>query len=219
MINEYLIKGLKAHKNLGGGDASPSYFVVIKDVSQKNECNKDSLEFSLMEVHEDIDSFFENSSVTNKSFTITTNMVLDENDLYSSKLIGFEGRESASNTNTNPINTSHRIEVIETTLEKTIDIEFSKPYKSKKIETRQIENEGNITEENIEISLLPSIIVNIEKEYESLYRKYSTEYKQNEEGDYIGVKITFQNLKTKMKYPTIKITIIGEDNPSYQPNT
>lgn len=82
---------------------------------------------------------------------------------------------------------SHKIELLQTTLSKKIDIEFNEAYDSE-----------------------PAIVVTINKKYETLYRSYSTDFIKNDGGKYIGVTIIFNSLKTKQTYPDIKITIIGD---------
>ena len=195
MINTNIINSLNPHDKINNQDISFPYFIIIESAKEKTECNQDYLELNLIQVNDSITNILNNNdSIFRKKLSITGVLELDENDLYYSKLIGFESENSSPQENNTYTNISHHIEIIETQLNKTINIEFSEKYLT-----------------------MPSIIVNIEKQYESLYRSYSIEYKKNNKEEYIGVNISFNNLKTKNLYPEIKITIIGDENPNYQP--
>ena len=184
MINKNLLDALKPHNN-------PTYFTVIKDVEQSTECNQDTVELTLHQIHNKDLSEIENETnqITEKSLTISSNLDVDDSGLYRTKLIGYESYSKVKRVKPQLEGiTSHKIEVIQAYLSKEIEIEFNDSY--------------------IDI---PSVIVNIDSEYEMLYRSYSTEFILNDENKYIGVKIIFNNLKTRREYPYIKITIIGDE--------
>lgn len=217
MINTYIINGLNPHEKINESDMSPEYFMIIKKATQKTECNQDYLEFDLVQVNQKLSDIIDNTSNFNKKLSITGVIEIDDNDLLSTKLIGFESGSDNSQVN-NPVNTSHYIEVVETQLEKEIEIDFSREYIGQKEEiTTLLDEEGQEIEGTKKIEVAPpSVIVNIDKQYENLYRSYSTEYKKDGQDNYIGVKIYFNNLKSKKNYPMVRINIIGEKNPNYQ---
>lgn len=84
--------------------------------------------------------------------------------------------------------TSQKAESIVTELQKEIEISFNNEYKK-----------------------IPSVILTIDKD-NKLYSGYSLDFEQDENLNYIGVKISFENLKRKKEYGDINITIIGEPN-------
>ena len=191
MINTNIITGLKPHNQISLSDISSSYFVAIKDIEQKSECNQDCIEFTLCQIYKPLQDLTNEYDNIDKKLTISGSVESDNNGLYYTKLIGYESRVKNSNdTEEEYEENSHHIEILETKLSKEIDIDFSEQY-----------SEG-----------IPSVIVNIEKKYENLYKEYSTEYKKDENDNYTGVVISFKNLKTKKNYPFIKITIIGDSN-------
>lgn len=179
MINSNLIEEFKPKSGNG-----INYFFIISEIEQPDSiCNQDSIVFTLNKINLPLSYINPKDNTLTKKFTITSNVNLDKNGNYFSKLIGY----------TNTINEKppekeeifREIEIVQTKLQKEIEIDFVNVY-----------------------SQIPSVIINIDKEYESLYRTYSTEYKKDRD-KYIGVKIIFNNLKTKTKYPDININIIG----------
>lgn len=189
MINKNILNELKPHYKTDSTDISPDYFFVIGNVEQKNEgCHDEKITFEMYQINKSLNTILPNEYLK-KNLTIT-NVVEVEKDKIYPKIIGFETNEITSKNNISPSTEyphSHFIEVIETTLAKTIEIDFNHIYTEK-----------------------PSVIINIDKDYESLYRKYSLDCKKNKDNNFYGVKIFFENLKTKTNYPTIKITIIGD---------
>lgn len=185
MINENIINGLNSHE---GSNTAPYYFYAIKGIEQRNECNQDSIIFTLYQINEPLESMSE-SIFFKKNFTITATTDLDADGLFSSKLIGYESKERIIE-NEGVQQDSHSIEVIETKLSKEIIINFSESLKR--------------DEE------LPAVVITIDKEYKKLYSGYDTEFFDDNEGNLSGVKITFNNLKTRNSYPVIRIVIIGD---------
>lgn len=221
MLNEDLRKGLTPKND-------PDYFIAIYDISQDNDCNQDSIKFTFHQINKNLFEIEEDSIVTEKTLSISSNLEMDDLGLYKTKLVGYEFKKgerlvdckkctycieneshvkSCSQERTNFSLTkkikcsvysptaendisSHYIEMIQIPLSKRIEIDFTQPYTD-----------------------IPSIIVNIDKEYELLYRSYSCEYIKNSDDKYIGVSIIFNNLKTRSNYPDIKITIIGDSKP------
>ena len=230
MINTNILQGLKPHCKEGETDTSPTFFTIIRDVEPKTECNQDDIEFTLYRVNKDIREVLDGSTFYKKKFTVTSRMEITDEDLYTTKLFGYESDmkilsrckncKNCLSDSSNILYCSenyekfdkdktiwcphfsykyeeipkNHIEIIETTLQKTIDIDFNNVY------------EG--VDRNNALKYV-SVIVNMEEEYESLYRSYSTEYKRNEDNNITGVKISFKNLKTKQSYPHIRVTIIG----------
>ena len=220
MLSRNLCEGLKPKEE-------PNYFVAIYDITQGNDCNQDTINFTFHQINKNLFEVEEDSIVTEKTLTISSNLETDDLGLYKTKLIGYElkkgekfvdctkciycienedhtkscnqGRTNFSLTKKikcsiySPIIksiSSHYIEMIQIPLSKKIELDFTQPYTD-----------------------IPSVIVNIDKEYELLYRSYSCEYIKNSDDKYVGVSIIFNNLKTRNNYPDIKITIIGDSKP------
>lgn len=191
MINKNILNELKPHYKTDSSDISPNYFIAIGNVKQENEgCYDEKITFELYQINKPLSEVLTSDEYLKKDLTIT-NVIEVEDDKVYPKFVGFEKNEMISKNNISTPKTiyphSHFIEVIETTLSKTIEIDFNHIYKEQ-----------------------PSVFINIDKDYASLYRKYSLNYKKNKNNNYYGVKIFFESLKTKVSYPTVKITIIGD---------
>lgn len=82
--------------------------------------------------------------------------------------------------------TSQKIESIVTELQKEIELSFNNKYKK-----------------------IPAIILTIDKDNQ-VYSNHSLKFTQDDNLNYTGVKILFENIKRKKNYGDINITIIGE---------
>lgn len=207
MINKNIIEGLKPHCETS---YSPSYFIAITDIEQSENCGQESIKFSLCQINkplweckvkddngnvvEIIPGLLDSDSVYyTKDLTVTGIVEMNDKGYYYTKLIGYEGNVSAitDNRETEVIQQSHYIEVIETRLSDKISIIFEEEQET-----------------------LPSILIDMDKKYKGvLYKDYDLEFKEKNELDtvkYTGVTITFNSLKTKKEYPMIKINIIGD---------
>lgn len=183
MINENLLKSLEPNDD-------PVYFLAIKKIEPFTECNQDTLKITLHQINKNLNTIeASDPNITEKTLTISSNLDIDNEGLYKTKLVGYESYSKKLIENNEELNglSSHKIELLQTTLSKKIDIEFNEAYDSE-----------------------PAIVVTINKKYETLYRSYSTDFIKNDGGKYIGVTIIFNSLKTKQTYPDIKITIIGD---------
>lgn len=204
MINENIIRGLKPHTKINQADVSPNYCMIIEDVEQKEECNQDIVEFTLCQVNKSLQDILNNNIYSRKTLKIIANMDLNDDDFISTKLVGYEGVPEEDLEETPQYTNSHLMEVIDVILKKEIDLRFSRVYK------KEVTGDNTDLEVNLNKPVLPAVIINIDKKYEKLYTSYSLEYETDGNGDYIGVKITFNGLKSKSSYPNIKIVIIGE---------
>ena len=219
MINENIRKGLLPQpcpyedkeckekiENLESPYEGPKYFVVINNILQKSECNQDSIRFELLKINKDIYDVINDAKYSLNNLLITGNTEMI-GDFFATKLIGYENHvETKTNNTEQQPDSSHYIEVIQTPLNEKIELNFNYEYKKK-------DNEDEVTEAepNMGFKHNPSVIVNVDKETKSLFRKISLEYVKNKAGNFIGVIIYFENLKKKSKYPDIKITIIGDE--------
>lgn len=195
MINQNILPMFKSHQG------SPSYSIIVKDIEcEKNECNQESVIFTVYQIGKDIDELILNEDVVSRKLNIVSDLALNSENIYHSTLTGYLSDEKnitpEQSESDNPLN--HYIEIVDVELNKNIDIDFKKEYESK-----------------------PKIIINVEEKYESLYRTYSLTYKEklfeNSENDtieevrkYNGVSIKFNNLKKMKHYPIISIIIIGD---------
>ena len=195
MISSNIINELKAHDSLDENDISPNYFFAIKDIEQDNTCNQDNIEFTLYRINKNLNEVIENSLVYKKKLIISGRTEITDDNLIYTKLIGYESNIENNKVEESSIKNSPNIEIIETKLNKELDIDFTELYQGKY--------------ENDELKCT-SVIINIEKEYESLYKSYSTKFKRDENKNIYGVKIFFNGLKIKKGYPMVRITIIGD---------
>ena len=193
MINSNILQGLKPHEKINESDFSPTYFVAIKDIEQTTECNEETIKFRLCQINESLSSIETEYNSIDKVLSISGILDIDDDGLISTRLIGYEVPKRTKLVEEGFGENSNYIEVIQTPLAKKIDIDFNYTYTG-----------------------IPSVIINIDKQHESLYRTYSCEYKiktNENETEYDGVVIYFNSLKTKNSYPDIKITIIGDAIP------
>lgn len=197
MINNRLLKEFKSEDN---------HTVIIKDIScEEDSCGQEVLKISTIKILRPYQDIVKNYDKNNKTLEIEGQLNLNSNKEYYTNLVGFisneeiikltspilEEGEVLNDTYRSP--TSHSIEEIRTRLNDEIEIEFNNEY------TNQ-----------------PHIIITIDKEYEELYRSYSTTFvKNNFNTKYTGVKIKFNNLKVKNSYPEIGICIVGDQIESY----
>lgn len=199
MISNKIIGGLKPHYKNNINDTSTEYFMVIKDIedrstSPNNICKEGIITFTLIQVDDNLNKYIDADSTT-KELTIKGLLNSDQDNIYSVDLLGYERTVQTKIDAQETFPGTHYIEMIETPLNKEILINFNYSY-----------------------SKIPSVIINIDEKYEGLYKSYSTdyitetgdEYNLNENTQFIGVKITFNNLKVRKSYPLIKITIIGD---------
>ena len=70
MINSNLIKELLPNDD-------PNYFIAIRDITQTNECNQDSIKFTLHQINKNLFEVEENSIVTEKVLSINSNLEID----------------------------------------------------------------------------------------------------------------------------------------------
>ena len=185
MINQNILSMFKSHEK------NPPFSILITDIEQEQECNQENIKFTVHQINKPISVLEENANVTSRKLNIKSELDIDDENLYKTKLVGYlSDEQKVSPISPTPDLFDYSIEMIDIKLEKEVKIEFNKEYKK-----------------------LPRVIVNIDKQYESLYKKISTEYLTKEESDtiYTGVIISFDNLKTKKQYPLINITIIGEE--------
>jgi len=179
MINKNMLKGLEPN-------TSPnSYFTVITKIEQKEECNQESVVLTLQQIDKDLETISEDASVIEKELTITSGLELSDDDFYRTRLVGY----CIDKNKITPVTTaqsSHFMEIAEVTLTKEINLEFNKEYTS-----------------------IPAVVVNIDEQFLSYYKDYTTSYVM-EENKYVGVKITFNKLKSKAIYPDMRVVIIGD---------
>ena len=231
MINERILNEFRQH------NTTPEYIMLITDIRNGEVvCNEESLIISGKQIFTSLDSYLngikkvlkehnidplemeeyfdslpsedkqtienylkaitdylvneKEFKVIDKELTVFSNVILDDNDLYYGQLNGYISKEKINELESNKSKTesSHYIEVVDTVLQKTIDITFNRAYKQ-----------------------LPKIYITIDEKFEYLYRNYSISPVNNEEGEYIGVQITFNNLKNTNTYPPIGVVIIGDE--------
>lgn len=235
MINERILNEFRQH------NTTPEYIMLITDIRNGEVvCNEESLIISGKQIFTSLDSYLngiekvlrkhnidplemeeyfddlpsedkeiienylkaitdylvngENLKVIDKELTVFSNVVLDDNDLYYGQLNGYISKEKINELESNKSKTqsSHYIEIIDTVLQKTIDITFNRAYKQQ-----------------------PKIYITIDEKFEYLYRNYTISLINNgKEGDlkeYLGVKITFNNLKNTNTYPPVGVVIIGDE--------
>lgn len=199
MISNKIIGGLKPHFKNNINDTSTEYFMIIKDIEDRsinsdNGCKEGVIALTLVQADYNINNFIDADSTT-KELIIKGRLDSDEDNIYSVDLIGYERVIKNKFEEQPTFPGTHYIEMIETSLNKEITINFNYSY----INT-------------------PSVIINIDGKYEGLYKSYTTdyimetadEYNPNQDTKFVGVKITFNNLKVRKSYPLIKITIIGD---------
>ena len=195
MISSDIINELKSHEKKDDKDFSPEYFFAIKDIEQSNTCSQDNIEFTLYRINKSLDDVKANSTCYKKKFIISGRTEIGDDDLLYTKLIGYDINLDNKTTESSSEKNIPNVEIIETKLDKEIDIDFEELYLGKF--------------DNNELKCV-SVIINIEKDYESLYKSYSTKFKRDENDNIYGVKIFFNGLKIKKGYPMIRITIIGD---------
>ena len=185
MINENILKLFKSHTK------SPYFSIIITDIQQTEECGQEGIKFTVHQINKSINELELGANIVSRDLHVVSSLDLDENNLYKTKLIGYSSNEKKIKSETGESGIfSHSIEVLDTILQKEIQIKFNKKYEEK-----------------------PKIITNIEKKYESLYRSISIESiteKIDGKEYYVGANITFNNLKTRIEYPEISIIIIGD---------
>lgn len=170
---------------------NPSFSIVITDIKQEENCGQESICFTVHQIDKSLSELEENANITERTLTIRSELGVDERNLYKTKLLGYISNEEKI-TPDKP--TSKIIEFLDTTLTNEVNVEFSNEYKEK-----------------------PTILINIEKEYESFYKNtiidYITEERLVDEDKvtyYTGANITFKGLKRKSYYPIINIIVSGE---------
>ena len=83
---------------------------------------------------------------------------------------------------------NQKIESITTPFESVIELEFVNSYKN-----------------------LPGVIITTDEDKKK-FSSYTTQFTQNENNEYVGVKINFKNVKRSKEYSDINITIISTDS-------
>lgn len=235
MINERILNEFRQH------NTTPEYIMLITDIRNGEVvCNEESLIISGKQIFTSLDSYLngiekvlrkhnidplemeeyfddlpsedkeiienylkaitdylvneKEFKVIDKELTVFSNVILDDNDLYYGQLNGYISKEKVNELESNKSKTesSHYIEVVDTVLQKTIDITFNRPYKQQ-----------------------PKIYITIDEKFEYLYRDYTISPidngKDNDLKEYLGVQITFNNLKNTNTYPPIGVVIIGDE--------
>ena len=189
MIDERILNEFREH------NTDPHYIVLITDMKNGEPvCNEESVIISTKQIFLSLEEYLQNPDDTTyktveRDLTLYSNISLDDNDLYVGELNGYISKENVKYAVPTSNTQSPRwIEVVDTTLQKVVDITYNQKYKEQ-----------------------PKIFVNIDNEYEKLYRHISYNPIQNEKGEYIGTQVIFNNLKTKDSYPKIGIVIIGDE--------
>jgi len=217
MIDPNILKSLESTAI----DDDPSYSVIIKKISQPTKyCSKDQLQLIVHQINPNLLQIIQSQNndikklkneltqnnipiprLTNLSInnivqkTLTIDSVLDfdsSNSMFISGIIGGiteESNQDISTTdepNIKPL-TSQHIESVTFTLASKIDIDFLFAY-----------------------ATIPGIIITA-NESSKLYSSYSLNFKQNDDNEYIGVTISFKNLKRKREYDNINVIIIGDE--------
>lgn len=189
MIDERILNEFREH------NTDPHYIVLITDMKNGEPvCNEESVIISTKQIFLSLEEYLQNPDDTTyktveRDLTLYSNINLDDNDLYVGELNGYISKENVKYAVPTSNTQSPRwIEVVDTTLQKVVDITYNQKYKEQ-----------------------PKIFVNIDNEYEKLYRHISYNPIQNEKGEYIGTQVIFNNLKTKDSYPKIGIVIIGDE--------
>jgi len=189
MIDERILNEFREH------DTDPHYIVLITDMKNGEPvCNEESVIISTKQIFLSLEEYLQNPDDTTyktveRDLTLYSNIGLDDNDLYVGELNGYISKENVKYAVPTSNTQSPRwIEVVDTTLQKVVDITYNQKYKKQ-----------------------PKIFVNIDNEYEKLYRHISYNPIQNEKEEYIGTQVIFNNLKTKDSYPKIGIVIIGDE--------
>lgn len=189
MIDERILNEFREH------NTDPHYIVLITDMKNGEPvCNEESVIISTKQIFLSLEEYLQNPDDTTyktveRDLTLYSNIGLDDNDLYVGELNGYISKENVTYAVPTSNTQSPRwIEVVDTTLQKVVDITYNQKYKEQ-----------------------PKIFVNIDNEYEKLYRHISYNPIQNEKGEYIGTQVIFNNLKTKDSYPKIGIVIIGDE--------
>ena len=193
MINERILNEFREH------NTDPRYIVLITDMQNGEPiCNEESLIISTKQIYTSLEEYLQNPDDTiyktiKRDLTIYSNIGLNDNNLYIGELNGYISKENVKELQrTSSTESSHWIEIVDTVLQKTIDITFNRAYKQQ-----------------------PKIYITIDEKFEYLYRNYTISPIDNgEEGDlkeYLGVKITFNNLKNTNTYPPVGVVIIGDE--------
>ena len=189
MIDERILNEFREH------DTDPHYIVLITDMKNGEPvCNEESVIISTKQIFLSLEEYLQNPDDTTyktveRDLTLYSNISLDDNDLYVGELNGYISKENVKYAVPTSNTQSPRwIEIVDTTLQKVVDITYNQKYKEQ-----------------------PKIFVNIDNEYEKLYRHISYNPIQNEKEEYIGTQVIFNNLKTKDSYPKIGIVIIGDE--------
>lgn len=159
----------------------PKYKVEIVDI-KNNEVSCNQDSMTLK-----VKQIYSNGDVIERDLIIYSDIDIDSSGAYRTYLNGYIGDETPIEENDTE-ESSHYIEVVDAVLEKSLDITFNQPYINQ-----------------------PKYHVFVDKKYESLYRDTSQEYIKNKSELYTGIKITFNNLKTRQTYPKISILIIGDE--------
>ena len=193
MINRDILKMFESHTK------DPSFTILIRDIKQTQDCGQEAVEITVDQINKSINKIEEDCNIVSKKLNIRSELGVDDNNLYVSKLVGFSYDEKpVTEIDSTPGVLSNSIEILKTKLRKEIEIEFERDYEEK-----------------------PSIIIDIDKKYESLFRTMSREYVIEEKTKtiwgipetknvYTGVKLIFNGLKTKNSYPDVSIVIIGD---------
>lgn len=193
MINKRILNEFREHST------DPHYIVLITDMQNGEPiCNEESLIISTKQIFLSLEEYLQNPDDTTyktveRDLTIYSNIGINDNNLYVGELNGYISKEKATYAVPTSNTESPRwIEIVDTVLQKTIDITFNREYKEQ-----------------------PRIYPNIDKEFEKLYRNISYDYIDNgKEGDekrFIGIQLIFNNLRSTNSYPNISIVIIGDE--------
>ena len=175
-----------------------NYITIITDMSNnENEtCEQESVIITTKEFYIP-ESFLTNLESIHKTaerkLEIISSIDVDEDQNYYGKLTGFiTASEEYENDSENNEIASHEISIIKTVLASEINIDFDNSYEEQ-----------------------PYIAITIDKQYEDLYRSYSTEFIKDSNDKYIGVNIFFNGLKGRQNYPEIGIMILGDPITDY----
>lgn len=193
MISEKILNLFKTRED--GISGTKEYVILITDMKNSSKsCDQESLIIETEELRipkENIEKLRDTYNKKTRELEIISGINVNSDGMYYGKLMAFINNTDEEDYETNEL-LSHDISIVKATLANEINIEF----------------ENSFEEE-------PIIHITIDKQYESLYRDWSTEFIKDENKKISGVKLVFKSLKTRQAYPNIGVIIIGEKNEDY----
>lgn len=185
MISENILKSLSSRS----GD--PAYTLVVTGYETGDDCNSEFIKIKMHQLNKGIDVIENGFSPISKELIIKGVLDFDEEEgTFIAKLAGTSNIKSNKEILPDIENiNSHYIECVVTNIDKTLEIEFNRPYESIP---------------SINITMDSSTNKNLFSNYECDFSKYRSN------NQYHGVTITFNKLRKKSVYPEINILIIGD---------